>query len=330
MPAPSGGVAPGSVAPMTLRRLLVPGLALGVVLLAGCSSTMTDAAVVTPPNPARTDITRIPDREFRDEVEALSSSPALRPTLERNFTLGPPGVSTDARLTAAWLTQWIRQAVVDDEFTRLGLRLPPGAAEAATAEARRQYGPEAWDAFPAAMRERLAGDAARTQAVLRTCLSGRSVAHILVATAAEAREAKAEIASGAPFAEVAERISADPGSKGAGGDLGCLAPDAYVGPFQEAAERAPLGTVVGPVRTQFGYHLILVTEWKPLASPSPAQTQQLQQAATASLEELLTRYDVRVASEYGSWGRIETGDGGSVLAVRAPSVPDPRDGRRSK
>jgi len=317
---------------MTIRRLLVPILALGVVLVvgAGCSSTMTDAAVVTPPNPDRTAVTHIPDREFRAEVDAISSSPALRPTLEQNFTLGPPGVSTDAKLTAAWLTQWVRQSVVDDEFDRLGLRLESGAEAAAAASLREQYSAKAWDAFPASMRARLAADAARTEVILRSCLSGRSVSHILVATAAEARAAQADLAAGRSFAEVAKQVSADPGSKDAGGSLGCLAPTQYVEAFQKAADRAPLDKVIGPVRTEFGFHLILVTEWEPSPALSDAQRQQLQQAATASLEALLAKYSVRVASEYGSWGEVATGNGATVLAVEAPTVPEPRDGRRSK
>lgn len=312
---------------MTMRRLLVP--VLGILALAGCSSTMTDAAVVTPPNPDRVPPTAIDDREFRSEVDALSSNRALRKILEQNFTLGPPGVSTDSRLTAAWLTQLIRQVVVDDEFARLGLRAPAGAEEAATANLSEQYG-AAWEEFPAAMRARLVAADIRTREVLRSCISGRAVAHILVATEAEAEAAAADIRAGESFAEVARAVSADPGSKEGGGELGCLAPGLYVAPFQEAAEDAPIGKVVGPVRTQFGYHLILVTEWKPVASPSPALERQLQQAATASLEQSLTEYDVKVAPEYGSWGRVETGDGASVLAVRAPEIPEPRDGRTAE
>jgi peptidyl-prolyl cis-trans isomerase D len=74
-----------------------------------------------------------------------------------------------------------------------------------------------------------------------------------------ARAARAEIAQGAPFAEVATRESADPVSGPRGGDLGTWAKGAFDPAFDSVAFRMPLNTLSEPVLSSFGYHLIEVT-----------------------------------------------------------------------
>jgi len=74
-----------------------------------------------------------------------------------------------------------------------------------------------------------------------------------------ARDVRAEILGGAPFAEVARRESADQGSADAGGELGTFARGAMVAPFDAAAFSLPLNTLSEPVLSDFGYHLIEVT-----------------------------------------------------------------------
>ncbi|MEP6590094.1 MAG: SurA N-terminal domain-containing protein [Gemmatimonadota bacterium] len=75
-----------------------------------------------------------------------------------------------------------------------------------------------------------------------------------------AKEIRAEIVAGAPFAEVAKRESSDTGSARLGGDLGVFAKGAMVGPFDKAAFSMPLNTLSEPVLTDFGFHLIEVTK----------------------------------------------------------------------
>lgn len=74
-----------------------------------------------------------------------------------------------------------------------------------------------------------------------------------------AREIRAEIVAGAPFAEVARRESADPGSAQRGGELGTFGRGDMVPAFDEAAFTLPLNTISEPVLSDFGYHLIEVT-----------------------------------------------------------------------
>ncbi len=75
----------------------------------------------------------------------------------------------------------------------------------------------------------------------------------------EALELKRQLAQGADFATLAREHSDDPGSARRGGDLGWFGRGRMVKPFEEAAFSAPIGRVIGPVETRFGYHLIEVT-----------------------------------------------------------------------
>ena len=84
-------------------------------------------------------------------------------------------------------------------------------------------------------------------------------AHILSKTDKECQEVKKKIEEGEKFAKAARRFSTCP-SGASGGDLGWFGKGMMVAEFEQAAFAAPLNKVVGPVRTQFGYHLILVTE----------------------------------------------------------------------
>ena len=87
--------------------------------------------------------------------------------------------------------------------------------------------------------------------------------HILVETEAEANDILQQLNNGGDFAQLAEENSQDPGSAAQGGDLGCVARGSFVPPFEEAAFGANVGDTVGPVQTQFGYHIIRVTGKNP-------------------------------------------------------------------
>lgn len=79
------------------------------------------------------------------------------------------------------------------------------------------------------------------------------------AALARATALRDEIRGGAPFAEVALRESADPGSAQQGGDLGTFGRGDMIPPFEAAAFSIPLNTVSDPVLTVEGYHLIEVS-----------------------------------------------------------------------
>ncbi len=85
-----------------------------------------------------------------------------------------------------------------------------------------------------------------------------SARHILVSTEEECNKLKAEIEAGSDFAQIAKDNSSCPSSRD-GGDLGTFGRGQMVKEFDEVVFSAPVNVVQGPVKTQFGYHLLEVT-----------------------------------------------------------------------
>lgn len=85
-----------------------------------------------------------------------------------------------------------------------------------------------------------------------------SARHILVTTETECEALKTQIDGGVAFADLAQKHSQCPSGK-SGGDLGEFGPGMMVKEFDEVVFSAPVGEVQGPVKTQFGYHLLEVT-----------------------------------------------------------------------
>jgi len=79
---------------------------------------------------------------------------------------------------------------------------------------------------------------------------------------AKAKEVRAKIVAGAKFADQAKIESDDTGSGDNGGDLGTFGAGQMVPEFDEVVFKAPIGQVTEPIKTAFGYHLILVEERK--------------------------------------------------------------------
>tara|TARA_B100001971_G_C18262904_1_gene588764 strand:- start:348 stop:629 length:282 start_codon:yes stop_codon:yes gene_type:complete len=82
--------------------------------------------------------------------------------------------------------------------------------------------------------------------------------HILVPTKDACDDLKTKIEDGTDFVEVAKEYSQCP-SSAQGGDLGEFSPGQMVKEFDDIVFSAELGKVHGPVKTQFGYHLIEIT-----------------------------------------------------------------------
>ncbi len=81
--------------------------------------------------------------------------------------------------------------------------------------------------------------------------------HILVPTEDACKQLKQQIADGADFADLAKEHSTCPSGK-QGGDLGEFSPGQMVREFDDVVFTADIGSVQGPVKTQFGYHLLEV------------------------------------------------------------------------
>lgn len=82
--------------------------------------------------------------------------------------------------------------------------------------------------------------------------------HILVSSEAACLDLKTQIESGADFKDVAAQHSTCPSGKD-GGSLGTFGPGQMVKEFNDVVFTGEIGQVLGPVKTQFGYHLIEVT-----------------------------------------------------------------------
>ena len=106
-------------------------------------------------------------------------------------------------------------------------------------------------------------------AIQRSEINQAKVRHILVApdeiiddaTAQQRLEdALEKIRAGEDFAEHAKLLSDDPGSANLGGDLGWAGPDTFAPEFEAAITASEVGVVSEPFRTQFGWHILEVTE----------------------------------------------------------------------
>jgi peptidyl-prolyl cis-trans isomerase C len=82
--------------------------------------------------------------------------------------------------------------------------------------------------------------------------------HILVATQEACENLKTKIEGGEDFASLAATHSTCPSGK-QGGDLGEFGPGVMVKEFDEVVFKGEIGKVHGPVKTQFGYHLLEIT-----------------------------------------------------------------------
>jgi peptidyl-prolyl cis-trans isomerase C len=98
----------------------------------------------------------------------------------------------------------------------------------------------------------------------------------------KAEDIKQQLENGGDFAKLAKENSQDPGSAENGGDLGCLGKGETVPEFEQAAFGAEQGEIVGPVKTEFGYHILQVTDVK------PEQTRSLQEVESQIRSQLAT------------------------------------------
>jgi peptidyl-prolyl cis-trans isomerase C len=133
--------------------------------------------------------------------------------------------------------------------------------------------------------------------------------HILVKEKAKADQVMADIEGGADFAKLAKKESTDPGSAQNGGELPEFGRGQMVGPFEDAVFEAKEGDLVGPVKTEFGFHIIevlKVSEGQPIDDVREEIRSEL--AETKEGELLQTRLgertkeaEVEINPRFGTW-----------------------------
>lgn len=136
---------------------------------------------------------------------------------------------------------------------------------------------------------------------------------------ASAEAALERAQAGDEFAELAIELSEGPSGPD-GGDLGCTAPSAYVPEFANATLQADLGEPFGPVKTQFGYHVILVTE-RDVPELADVRDQLVAQFSSTNAQEALRDFlieainiaEVTVEEQYGAWVEGSPGQPSQLL-----------------
>ena len=85
--------------------------------------------------------------------------------------------------------------------------------------------------------------------------------HILVSNARDAQGIMIRLSKGEDFADLAKRFSKCPSGK-KGGKLGWFGKGDMVPEFEKACFEGQAGEIVGPVKTEFGYHIIRIVDQK--------------------------------------------------------------------
>ncbi|HUP87625.1 MAG TPA: peptidylprolyl isomerase [Acidimicrobiales bacterium] len=142
-----------------------------------------------------------------------------------------------------------------------------------------------------------------------------------------ATAARAELAGGADFSVMAAARSVDNSNKDQGGDLECGGPGRFVAEFENAMDALQVGEISAPVKTQFGVHLIKVTDRKPqsLEEATPAIQQQLQSDSQAAftdfLRDALAKAKISVNPRYGRFSK--DGQSPGIIPPGAPTTTVP-------
>lgn len=116
--------------------------------------------------------------------------------------------------------------------------------------------------------------------------------HILVADEATAKEVKEKLNAGEDFAKLAKKYSTDTSNAGKGGELGFISKGEMVEEFENAAFSMNIGDISDPVKTDYGYHIIKVTDKK-----------EAKEAVYKDHKEEIkeTLFDQAVQDEYSNW-----------------------------
>lgn len=132
--------------------------------------------------------------------------------------------------------------------------------------------------------------------------------HVLLETREEAEAVLERALAGEPMTELARELSIEPNAPESGGELGCLPASTFVSEYAEAVVRAELMTPFGPVESQFGHHVILVTDRSEVRledHEADIRAGNRERRQDAAIEEWFLRIaaesDVHVEPRYGTW-----------------------------
>lgn len=291
-------------------------VAVGAVLLAACGSgSNTVAATVNGTDVTVADVNAlidadggtVPIEQFAQYLTAAIQFNIFFDAAEADF-----GVTVSEEEIEAEAERLVDELAAEGE-TREDFLSSRGVTEDFLAKIAQQ------SAVDVAMRESLAADAAEPtqeevdaeRALAAAALTNACVSHILVDTEDEANEVMERLEAGEDFGAIATEVSTDTGSAANNGELPCGSPDGYVEPFRLAVLDSTVGEIYPtPVESQFGFHVILVTELtEPTEADLPSDEEladNVRQASVAAevqtwFNEIMESAEVSVNEEYGTW-----------------------------
>lgn len=310
---------------------------LPALIVAAVIGLTASACGAVTPYAATVNGVKITQGQLDDELDAIRANTGYVEGIEAG-QLAVAGQGDDTFSTAfvaRVLTRQIYLELVEQELDRRDLEV--GQAELRQAEADVVAGfrgpgddpsgqPKVWTEFPKDYRDLLVERAAQVS-VLQQALAGVEVddaavaafyednaerfqqtcaRHILTEAQPEAEAARARVAAGEDFAAVAAAVSKDPGSAAEGGSLGCVGAGNFVPEFETAMDALQPGQTSEVVQTQFGFHVIQVTERKPqpLEEVEAQIRQQLLGDAEGEFNEFVTtavdEAEVTINPRYGT------------------------------
>jgi len=223
-------------------------------------------------------------------------------------------------LQADLLSRVVQQRIIDGVLAERGLTVDPSLPAEIRADIAEQVGGEVSLAttlvdigFPEDyFADVFLGVEAAVDTLVLSLVEGRTLEtrtarHILVATREEADEVVTLLAAGADFASLAQERSQDPGSGAQGGSLGPQQRGTFVPPFDDAVWAAPLDTVLDPVESEFGFHVIEVTAADE-TSAAELGPQERRGLVAAELDDILggaiAAAEVTIDPTIGTWDPV--------------------------
>jgi foldase protein PrsA len=327
-----------------VRRFLALFVVAASLVLAACGAVTPFAAIVNGE--------RIAQKDLDSELKAIRGNKAYVQALQTQAGLNIQGTAKntfDMAFVTRVLNRRIYYTLIHQEVARRKLKIDDAAVTAARRDAETQLGgPEVARGFTKAYLQYTAETTAEITALQAAVGEGEAtpqkikdyyeankaqfeetcVSHILVDTEEKAKELKTELDKGGDFAALAKANSKDNqgptgGSAANGGSLDCITTAqsaSFVPEFVAGYKDLPVGAVSGPVKTQFGYHLIKVTDRKQqsLEDATEEIKGQLSQSSSEQFQTLLTsmarKAKIRVNPKYGHFDKDR-------LSVVAPTAP---------
>lgn len=260
-----------------MKRLLA--IFLGVVLVAAVVGVVFLVRSSDGPTAFTASGASVSQATIDDELRNLDENKELNKLLAPSSgasALTLPG-SLSSEFAASWVSLRINQVIAAQTVKNQGITITSEDIAVAQELALQIFdnSQKVVAAFPQDFQEELVSNLVPVAALIRVirespsptlvseakaqCPSGRYVSHILVGTQEEAATLLAQINVGADFATLAQQYSTD-GSAVNGGELGCVDGAQFVEPFATVAATQGAGIVSNPVQTEFGFHLIKVTD----------------------------------------------------------------------